>query len=73
MIVLTIKPAIGRKGQYGTKRLKMKFNACLFHDGVGSVTRFNFGIDGKIDVRFRAVPNVMVALAMPDKSTLVVL
>lgn len=46
-------------------------NAALLHDLVGCMSRFDFSVNGDICIGDRAVPNVMIALAMTDKITAV--
>ena len=50
---------------------KAVVEAALFHNGVGSVAGFDFPIHGEMPPSDRAVPNIMVAFAMPDKSAAV--
>jgi hypothetical protein len=47
-------------------------DARLLHDGVCCVTRQDIGIDGKMRVGVRAMPDLMVAFALPDKTATVV-
>lgn len=52
-------------------KLKPKFNARLFHDLVRRETGFYLSVNGKIPLGNGAVPNVVVALSVPDKSAAV--
>ena len=46
-------------------------NTALFHYSVCSVSRFYLAVYRNISVRNRAVPNIMVALAVPNEITAV--
>jgi hypothetical protein len=45
----------------------------LPHNGVGDVTGFNLPIHGKVLLCDRTVPNIMIAFAVPNESTFMLL
>lgn len=47
---------------------KTKINAALFHDGICRMTGFDFGVDRYTVLCDWAIPNIVIALAMPQKS-----
>jgi len=44
--------------------LKVVFDTCPFHYGISDMAGFYFSVYG-----YRAIPSVMIALAMPDEIT----
>ena len=48
-------------------------DAALLHDGIRRKTRFDLCINGKVRVRDRAVPDIVIALSAPDESAPVLL
>ena len=49
--------------------LKVVIDARSFHYCIGNMTGFYFPINSYRQIGYRAIPDVMIALAVPDKNT----